>query len=142
MSGDVLDAIDGALRDYDTSHDAMRWVPDRVICDGGQPLRIGWHQPGSITVLTPTVIAVDDATAAAFTALAQRFQALGRATVDMWEPAAKAIADLAHAIDRGINPGLHNRWCARCRPLANPRPLCIDGAEYRRRQRNRRKRRR
>lgn len=27
MTPGILDSIDGALRDFDTSHDAMRWVP-------------------------------------------------------------------------------------------------------------------
>lgn len=37
---DILDAIDGALADYGTSDDAMRWNPDppRMICDGGDVL--------------------------------------------------------------------------------------------------------
>lgn len=30
---DVLDLIDGALRDYDLSSDAMRWSPDPVVDD-------------------------------------------------------------------------------------------------------------
>jgi hypothetical protein len=41
MPGDILDAIDGALEDWSTSEDAMRWKPElrRVICDGGKPLQ-------------------------------------------------------------------------------------------------------
>jgi hypothetical protein len=45
----TLAAIDGALQDFETSGDAMRWtpVPGRVICDGGQPLMPGPPEPAT-----------------------------------------------------------------------------------------------
>ena len=68
MSGDVLDAIDGALRDYDLSADAMRWAPEPVICDGGRPLQV--YSPQSPpSPIQPAVITVDGETIVSFTAL-------------------------------------------------------------------------
>lgn len=83
----TLAAIDGALEDWGTSGDAMRWQPDpgRVICDGGSPL---WPE---------------------------RYSELRHGTY-------------------------HVRVSYAPFPAGNTRPLAINGAGYRRRQRNRKKR--
>jgi hypothetical protein len=48
------------------------------------------------------------------------------------------LAPVAHAVDADRNPREHIR-CHRCHPQANPKPLPINGHEYHRRQRARRR---
>lgn len=140
MTADVLASIDGALHDYQTSGDAMRWTADRVICDGGRPLRIG-RRPADILRDLGLAFSSEEA-AASLATLGRQFQVLGQAMTDAYAPMIKSALEAAHAFDLALRPALHRRQCARCRPAACAKPLCINGHEYRRRQRNRRKRRR
>lgn len=137
---DVLDVIDGVLRDYETSSDAMRWVPGCVICDGGKPLQIG-RTPAAVLHDLGLVFAGERA-ANSMAGLGEQFRALGQTLTAAWLPAIKAAGEMAHSFDLALRPAWHLRECARCRPVTSPRPLCIDGHEYRRRQRSRRRRRR
>lgn len=54
---------------------------------------------------------------------------------------AKPFARMAHEGDARRNPRQHIR-CRRCNPAGNALPLAVNGREYRRRQRARRRRRR
>lgn len=68
---DVLDMIDGALRDWETSTDAMRWTPDPP--DGDRIDLSGWANAGYVdeTALlsTPCVRGLSGGTLAAYVAL-------------------------------------------------------------------------
>lgn len=183
----TLAAIDGALEDWGTSGDAMRWQPDRVICDEGRPLwperwspwkhgiyrysvtAMGGGAPVPITgaVFRDRMDAVAQALSVPLpdgmrfewmTVDATSVQAAGEllvaatqhaqeAIVRAYGPAfqalfqawGKGVTDIAHVVQMAYYPGPHRR-CPRCHPAGNPGPLAISGADYRRRQRARRKR--
>jgi len=72
MAGDVLDLIDGALQDYETSGDAMRWSPDpdqaaattgrqwSLSQDTTRPPTWGYPPPPPVTTWPGTPAPVDD----------------------------------------------------------------------------------
>jgi len=104
---DVLGLIDNALKHYEVSRDAMRWMPDapRVICDGG----FLWPGPppapgGAMTRGCYYIVTVRG-----------------------------APEDTSVTVSPAGAPQYVVWW--------GPRPLRIDRREYRRRQRNRKKRR-
>lgn len=112
---DVIDNIDHALHDWDTSPDAMRWTPE-------SPLRRPELTPAQIEALTRTFNTVGAAFARGMKQLAKTFQQAGR-----------AYAKFAHRVME------HDRVrCRVCRPYSNPRLLAL-GAEYHRRQKRRRR---
>jgi hypothetical protein len=131
----TLDLIDGALRDYELSSDAMRWTPDRDAARDN-----GWSR---MQGMTPSVVIFDEVAMftagmqaagqalASFAAAISRGFALSVLSPDM------AAAHRAHAI---YWPRQHVR-CSDCHPIAHPRPLVINGAQYRRRQKARKRRR-
>lgn len=151
----TLAAIDGALDDWGTSGDAMRWTPDpgRVICDGGRPLwperwnvwrRGDWSYrvtaigaaalPPSVNVeFRFDVEPFNQAMAAAGRALAVFGHDLSIAT-------AKAFGVPPHLLGIGGHERSRVARCRRCNPAGNPFPLAVNGREYRRRQRARRRR--
>jgi hypothetical protein len=45
-----------------------------------------------------------------------------------------------HDLYAAWRPGKHKQQCPKCNPGGNPGPLAVDGHEYQRRLRNRRKR--
>jgi hypothetical protein len=134
MSADgTLDLIDGALRDYELSSDAMRWTP------GGASRADKWI---GLQGMTPSLVIFDEMTTfttgiqAAGQALASFGAAItGGFALSVFQPDMAAV-HRAHAI---YWPRQHIR-CGDCHPLANPRPLAISGAAYRRRQKARRRR--
>lgn len=160
----TLTAIDGALADWGTSKDAMRWQPEpgRVICDGGRPLmpRARPPFPGGVipgftsdSDLIPVIL--EPGTAFVPAALMVSFQVdvgpfieqmnrLGRMITRTLGPALERIMDpvcqMAHTVDAVYYPRKHIR-CRRCNPAGNPRPLTVSGATYRRRQQARKRRR-
>lgn len=117
MSSDsVLETIDNALHDWDTSPDAMRWTPDHP----GSQIE---HTPSSV------ILTINVDTTRAREAFARMVQA------------AAAAAD---AYTRGMNKFRRswlNHWVTQRHRQHQPAPLPINGHEYRRRvkQRGRRK---
>lgn len=112
----------------------MRWTPDRDAARDN-----GWSR---MQGMTPSVVIFDEVQMlttgmqAAGQALASFAAAIsGGFTLSVFSPDMPA-AHRAHAI---YYPRQHIR-CADCHPAANPRPLAINGAAYRRRQKARRRR--
>ena len=113
-SDSVLDNIDHELHDWNTSPDAMRWIP-------GPPKRPELTQ-AQIEALTRTFNTVGAQIARGMKQLARTFQQAGR-----------EYAKFAHRVME------HDRVrCRICRPYSNPRPLAL-GAEYHRRQKRRKR---
>jgi hypothetical protein len=139
----TLAAIDGALRDYETSGDAMRWVPEagKVICDGGQPLQL-LPPVGCSTVLwgAPTLMRVptmDVLSASQFQRAIANFAVAFEETASQF---AAITAIVNHDMALAFFPGLHGqKGCRRCNPRSYSAPLAINGDAYRRRQKNRSK---
>lgn len=117
MTSGILDQIDGALRDFDTSGDAMRWVPE-----GG---RRPW--PDAVTIDTEE-----------FTRSLNEF---GEAVIRAFRPVIEDTARQFHALSAALFPVQHRR-CATCPPGRKPKPLAVNGHEYQRRLKARRRRRR
>lgn len=127
MSGDAtLEAIDGALRDWGMSQDAMRWTPEPT------PVGDGAERP-QVLVTIDTSQAV-----AALQHLSRQLQQLATTTIGPLVPTlrntaeafapllksqAKAAAHLLHAYDAAQRPRWHRRRCATCNPAGNPPPL-------------------
>ena len=125
----VLDSIDGALRDYATSADAMRWSPHpENVAPEREMVRI---QLGDF---------VDLAALAEFTRqLNAMFAELTRYAGVAVVPFVKLAGLIAHAAlaeDRK-----HRIRCRECNPAGNPPPF-PGGTEYNRRRRARARRRR
>jgi hypothetical protein len=127
VTSGILDSIDGALRDYETGADAMRWVPGdrRELRPASPAARAG-------IVLVP--VPVD--TGELHRALNELGGMLARALCPGIEGAAKVFHDLGAA----LYPSLHRR-CLTCHPGRKPKPLTVDGHEYQRRLAARRRRR-
>lgn len=126
MSADgTLALINGALRDYETSSDAMRWSPDpeRVAPDPALPM-----------------VFVDFDLGPLVRGFQQMSEALARAVIPAFHAAIEPVRQMAHAVDAGWYPRQHIR-CHQCHPMANPKPLAVNGAQYRRRQKARKRRR-
>lgn len=158
MSVDAtLAAIDGALQDWGTSEDAMRWQPEheRVICDDGRPL-MPVRQPPNFWAICPEPYVQINAYAESFQRAAVSFSvdvqpfieglkracdAITRAFLTACPAAVEPFTRLAHSAHAIQYPRQHIR-CSRCNPAGNPKPLAVSGTAYRRRQRNRRLRRR
>jgi hypothetical protein len=154
---EVLGDIDGALAAYGTvtrdGADAMRWSPERVICHGTGPLmpeRWNVWQHGTyevrVTADVSSFAAGIEAMQRAFADWARTvWPVLGRAM----EAAGKAIAGAYGFFWSGSQLHYHpadaprrvTRRCRVCHPEAFSPPLAIDGREYHRRQRARRRRR-
>lgn len=139
VSTDILETIDGALLDFDLSTDAMRWCPEgkRVPVPRGTPAAVTpldgatWTAPAPVTV----DVFVDTAQ---FTRLLNEFiETLSRAVRPVLDDAARGL----HALSAALFPGQHRR-CLTCRPSRKPKPLAVDGHEYQRRLRARRRRKR
>lgn len=129
----TLDLIDGALRDYELSSDAMRWTPDETARDDG------WSQ---MQGMTPSLVIFDECAAAFSTTMQAAGQAL-RTLVGGFQLFTEALGAVefppSHIACAILRPRQHVR-CHDCNPIANPRPLAINGAAYRRRQKARRRR--
>lgn len=145
MSADgTLDLIDGALRDYELSSDAMRWQPDRAVCDGTGYTRGGASRTeGRIRLqgMTASLVIYDEVTTftTGMQAAGQAFQALARGFQSLSGVQLTVTGTISHNIHRIYWPRQHIR-CTECHPDANPRPLAINGAQYRRKQKARRRR--
>jgi asparagine synthetase B (glutamine-hydrolysing) len=112
----VLDNIDRALHDWDTSPDAMRWVPERAP-EPPAPVALTSDQ---IQALSRVFSSIGAQVAAGIARLSKAFQQFGA-----------GYLKIAHRVIE------HDRVrCRVCRPYSNPRPLAF-GAEYHRRQKRR-----
>jgi hypothetical protein len=132
---DILDTIDGALDDW-TSPDATRWAP-------APPAKAPLAPPPGFLEITP---AQADAFAAqlrqGFDQMRTYFQAVARSLSKTAEELTRFFHD-ANPRAWHQRVGIRRRHCRRCVPAsARTLPLCIDGHEYRRRQRARVRRKR
>lgn len=125
MGTDVLESIDGALRDFETSKDAMRWLPEDKRAPS--PARERVHDPLAVAL---TVDVEEFARS-----LNELIDVLARAFRPVIEDAARQV----HSLGAALFPAWH-RGCGTCRP--ERKPLAVDGREYHRRQQARRKRKR
>ena len=163
----VLASIDDTLAGYDGAVvrdglDAMRWIPERVICDGGRPLEIkpapglGDWTFGARTIIPglsyemtassrcgyprcdcpacepPGTMLGASATLVAYDELADFSAALHRVL--------KSLRGLSLLLACAAPRPHQAARCRTCNPAGNPEPLAVDGREYRRRQKARQRR--
>jgi hypothetical protein len=137
----VLDSIDGALRDFETSTDAMRWVPEGERLAAVMPDA----PPGPwIPLDGATWIAPVPASVPVFVDVAEfsrSVNALAEAVNRALRPVFEDTARQFHALSAALYPQRHRR-CGTCHPSRKPKPLAVDGHEYQRRLRARRRRKR
>jgi hypothetical protein len=126
VTSGILDQIDGALRDFETSTDAMRWVPE-----GKREFKPA-HTGATAVGLALTVDTAE------FT---RALNELGAAVARAFRPVFEDTARQFHALSAALFPVQHRR-CVTCHPSRKPKPLAVDGHEYQRRLRARRRRRR
>jgi hypothetical protein len=123
VTSGILDQIDGALRDFDTSGDAMRWwVPE------GE--RRPW--PDAVAPVAGTIDTEE------FT---RALNELGAAITRAFRPVIEDTVRQFHALSAVLFPSQHRR-CVTCHPGRKPKPLAVDGHEYQRRLAARRRRKR
>lgn len=127
MTG-ILDSIDGALRDFETGRDAMRWLPEESRTEETRP------DAGDAALVAEVL---GRAAAQAAEDIGRMFAVLQPAV----EAQARAAGQLIHNAHRALYPRQHQR-CGTCHPWRKPKPLAVDGREYQRRLRARRRRRR
>jgi len=167
----ALDSIDGALRDYEMSADAMRWVPESARCrvtaasDGSAYVRspditASWPELPPLTFLTAgqrellgslpgsplrigpaAALAAPGALPDFFREFARLVDGACRAVIVAVLPAAERAARQVHDLSAALAPAEHRR-CLTCHPSRKPKPLAVNGHEYHRRQMARRRRRR
>lgn len=188
MTGDILDSIDGALRDWTVSRDAMRWTPEPSPADEPEPPQAPgpWSSLRDATIVLSRPFALQssgilhgDGTrrdelpclSAGITGLAdfsgsltgplfpgaaerllgspvpgpastgQPLADFGRALGETFRSLVEWAAKMLHDVHLLFFPARHGR-CLRCHPERKPKPLAVDGHEYRRRLAARRRRRR
>lgn len=83
----ILDTIDGALRDYETSGDAMRWAPE-----------------GKRAAVAAADVPVFD-----LSGFAGAVERMAEAIRPVVEAQARMCVQFTHAIDRGFFPEAHRR---------------------------------
>jgi hypothetical protein len=125
VNTDILGSIDGALRDFETSADAMRWLPG----EKRAPSPAGEH------VHNPLAVALTVDVEEFARSLNELIDALARA----FRPVSEDTARQFHSLAAALFPARHRR-CRTCQP--GWKPLAVDGREYHRRQQARRKRKR
>jgi hypothetical protein len=126
----TLTLIDGAIRDWETSPDAMRWNPDR--------------KPGDDQSLSYDEIyeLLQRAHDTLIRPLASYLDSVAAGLNSMFAAIQPLIADeVAHNQDAALHPRWHRRRCARCNPRCYTPPT-PGGAEYHRRLKARARRRR
>lgn len=158
----TLDLIDGALRDWETSNDAMRWTPDADARGEDRASRMQGMTPSlviydevAMTMYTAAVQRQIDALAAALSAHlpgGMRFEWVSSTpddpeTTQMWTAPRTGWYQFVHQPDMAAGHRAHAIYwplqhirCHDCHPIANPRPLAINGDAYRHRQKARRRR--
>lgn len=152
---DILDTIDGALFDFATSKDAMRWQPPEDREPEAPPVEIGsgrifaaggdgeWtdigYTGGGISFQLDTE-AINEQIAALGRWIGGFARQMTVAINDGLEPFRKYAATVA-MIAHVQQPGSHGH-CRVCHPEQAPRPLAVDGHEYARRRKARQRRKR
>lgn len=129
-TGDILDAIDGALRDHAVSGDAMRWCPDPEAREEDD----GPGDDGGASVL----LTVD------VSGFVEAIQRMSEAIASLAAPFAKMTGQflqLAPCVLGHDRPRDRHR-CRKCNPHGNPGPLAVSGSEYNRRRKARQTRKR
>lgn len=125
MSVDAtLSAIDGTLQDWEHGPDAARWQ-----ADGDGPDQLADTVP---LVSAPVSVSIRIDVAPFLEQMAK----VGEALAAFGRP----FVLMAHRMEARRGPRQHIR-CRTCNPAGNPLPLAVSGADYRRRQRARRRRR-
>lgn len=109
VTTDILAAIDGAVRDWETSADAMRWSPE--------PVRLKPPPPVWMEVMVDV-----EGFHRAITGMAETVNQMARGFSEANQSLARALANMGHTWDARDNPKAHVR-CARCHPCANPGPM-------------------
>jgi hypothetical protein len=165
MSADILAAIDNALDDGSASEDAMRWTPEpqRVICNGGEPLwperwsvlRHGTYYYTVTAIAAPGVVVTIGPCDGAISHISidrESVRVPGWARETVIGPAGasatfdfKVSPETRAAICRMFHfdhplPRRRYSRCPYCNPPGNPGRLAIDGREYARRRAARKKR--
>lgn len=132
---DIDDAIEGYItNDYDVSADAMRWTPEPADDDEAA----GDWQP----------VFDMDAARQAMNAFQQvvfpQFAQVQRAFAEIGKVLRRTVYANHHPVFAptvyGDGYRQHYRSCCLCNPAGNPKPLPLNGTEYRRRTRSRRRR--
>lgn len=119
---DVLGAIDGALRDYETGPDAMRWTADPA---ARQSIAIGADAGVSAAVfldIQATATQFGARLAEVGTGLRQVYAVLGKAVGTMSGSLNEFGVRWTHAIARE-NDRRHRVRCGYCNPAGNPPPV-------------------
>jgi hypothetical protein len=130
----VLVSIDETLDDYITwngrSADAMRWTAGTRT----PRMRVTVQQPDP-EALARSVRVIGDAMRLQAESLKSAFTSI-----------AKMLKEVANANHPSLAPAIygddyrrHRRACRRCNPAGNPKPMRVNGAEYQRRTRSRRR---
>ena len=164
----TLASIDAALESWERGPDAARWAPPRLPAatrrrmaaarrlsaetglDGYAALCVAaeaerqvssgpwreWLIPQPGVTLTADTSQLGAQITQMARAAAEAMRPLGAALKSLSE----AFARSGHVVHAAQYPREHIR-CATCHPMANPGPLCINGREYHRRQRARKRRR-
>jgi len=143
---DILDAIDGSLRDNSVSPDAMRWSPDPEAARQERQAGLAGFiiRPADVQFIecsfTIDVRPFIEPLTRSMADLSEAFTRVGRAC-------SKAVVQMATMCEAHYHPYLaardrrHRARCRTCNPAGNPLPL-PGGGEYRRRQLARKRRRR
>lgn len=140
----ILETIDGALVDYEASGDAMRWVPEeKREARPRTPLsgQISLNGSTWVPVSYDTTPIVNPRITFDMSGFSEALQRMADALQPAVEAAGKMCAQFTHSIDRGFFPEQHKR-CTVCHPWRRPKPLAVNGHEYQRRLKARRRRRR
>lgn len=135
MAPGILDSIDGALRDYGTSCDAMRWMPENKRL--AAPHRESPAPASGRVSLEPPAVLILSVDTEEF---ARSLNDLAEAMARVLNPVVEDTAKLFHALSHALFPSQHRR-CWTCHPSRKPKPLAVNGHEYQRRLRARRRRR-
>jgi len=132
----IDEAIDGYVsEDESVSYDAMRWQPEEP--DNVRAVR---HDVRVTNTMDPE-------------AIARALRPIGVMVQQQAEALQKTFGTLAKMINRSVGHvhtsiapmhygddyRRHRRGCRLCNPPGNPKPLAVNGAEYRRRTRARRR---
>ena len=123
----TLTTIGAVLEDYEASTDAMRWAPDRVICDGGGVLRIESRYGPSVIPAGLShyefAVRVIESFALWGSAYIEAATPVIRAFTEAWNKLAAAYShDLSVSFLGPAEKRRHRRRCRRCNPWGNPKP--------------------
>ena len=143
---DTLSAIDAAIdgwNGYDdtVSDDAMRWAPEPP------EVERRWRGAEANLAILDEAARVTPEQAEAFRRLADRVRQQQGAVLITIRALTKGFAKVTAHVHAATAPAAygdeyrrHRRNCRACNPAGNPKPLKVNGADYARRRKNRRRR--